>query len=267
MRHPTQVLTNADEWSPMSPIDPRTADARAELRRHVDGRWVEQRQGARKLSDRELFRSAVELSQPARRPRALQQSLALAEEGMTGRGFPVEFGGGDVGGSIVSFEMLAMGDLSLMVRVGVQFGRRRWCCWITLPASANCCRRRPRVMHCISHRTSWSGRRTTCSARSIRGPRIRATMRFVAAQAVGTVLERSASRGLIQRLLDASGRDEDAEWSDRAQDPFAGTGVVRPAGSAPVDDGRGLRGARADGGRRDAGLMFAALQRAVTVVG
>jgi acyl-CoA oxidase len=38
---------------------------------------------------------------------------------------------------------------------------------------------------------------------------------FVATQAVETVIERTAARTLIQRLVDAAGRDEDAEWSDR----------------------------------------------------
>jgi hypothetical protein len=41
------------------------------------------------------------------------------------------------------------------------------------------------------------------------------TVRFVATQAVETVIERTAARTLIQRLVDAAGRDEDAEWSDR----------------------------------------------------
>ncbi len=43
--------------------------------------------------------------------------------GETARGFPEEFGGrGEVGGSIAGFETLAFGDLSLLVKCGVQFG-------------------------------------------------------------------------------------------------------------------------------------------------
>jgi acyl-CoA oxidase len=38
---------------------------------------------------------------------------------------------------------------------------------------------------------------------------------FVANQAMSTVIERTAARTLIQRLIDVAGRDEDAEWSDR----------------------------------------------------
>ncbi|MDT7731652.1 MAG: acyl-CoA oxidase, partial [Mycobacterium sp.] len=41
------------------------------------------------------------------------------------------------------------------------------------------------------------------------------TVRFVANQAVGTVLERTAARKLIQRLIDKAGRDDEAEWTDR----------------------------------------------------
>ncbi len=47
----------------------------------------------------------------------------LAADGGTGLGFPTEYGGGgDVGGSIAAFETLGIGDLSLLVKCGVQFG-------------------------------------------------------------------------------------------------------------------------------------------------
>ena len=43
--------------------------------------------------------------------------------GGTAMGYPAEFGGlGDVRGSIAGFETLAFGDLSLLVKCGVQFG-------------------------------------------------------------------------------------------------------------------------------------------------
>ena len=48
---------------------------------------------------------------------------ALAAAGYSKLGFPTAYGGSnDVGGSITGFEMLAMGDLSLLVKVGVQWG-------------------------------------------------------------------------------------------------------------------------------------------------
>ncbi|WP_243417911.1 acyl-CoA dehydrogenase [Actinomycetospora cinnamomea] len=47
----------------------------------------------------------------------------LADEGHAVHGFPTAVGGrGDIGGSVVSFEMLAFADLSLQVKSGVQWG-------------------------------------------------------------------------------------------------------------------------------------------------
>ncbi|MGC5412581.1 acyl-CoA dehydrogenase family protein, partial [Streptomyces sp. DT225] len=49
--------------------------------------------------------------------------VEMAATGQTGMGFPQEYGGGgDVGASIAAFETLAFGDLSVLVKVGVQFG-------------------------------------------------------------------------------------------------------------------------------------------------
>ncbi|WCB94027.1 hypothetical protein DSM104299_02755 [Baekduia alba] len=74
------------------------------------------------------------LSDPANAPRPdlpmqehRAQVLAWAEEladaGQTARGFPRAYGGeGQVGGAIAGFETLAFGDLSLLVKCGVQFG-------------------------------------------------------------------------------------------------------------------------------------------------
>src|SRR3954468_12993909 len=74
------------------------------------------------------------LSDPANAPRPdlpLEEHRArgrawakeLADAGETARGFPVEFGGrGQVGGAVAGFETLAFGDLSLLVKCGVQFG-------------------------------------------------------------------------------------------------------------------------------------------------
>ena len=47
----------------------------------------------------------------------------MAATGQTGMGFPEEYGGGcDIGASVAAFETLAYGDLSVLVKVGVQFG-------------------------------------------------------------------------------------------------------------------------------------------------
>lgn len=53
----------------------------------------------------------------------LKQMRLLAEHGYAASGFSVESGGtGDAGGAVASIEMLAMSDLSLMVKAGVQWG-------------------------------------------------------------------------------------------------------------------------------------------------
>ena len=104
-------------------LPPLAAGSRAELRRLLDGRWAEQRELARKLADRPLFAPRVGLTMDEQRRRCYDQLMALCAEGVTGIGFPAEYGGGgDLGASIVAFEMLAMGELSLMVKAGVQFG-------------------------------------------------------------------------------------------------------------------------------------------------
>ena len=57
------------------------------------------------------------------RERVLEVVQLMASTGQTGFGFPKEYGGGeDVGASIAAFETLAFGDLSVVVKVGVQFG-------------------------------------------------------------------------------------------------------------------------------------------------
>src|SRR3712207_2070386 len=49
--------------------------------------------------------------------------VELAATGQTGYGFPQEHGGGgDIGASVAAFETSAFGDLSVVVKLGVQFG-------------------------------------------------------------------------------------------------------------------------------------------------
>ncbi|WP_375477832.1 acyl-CoA dehydrogenase [uncultured Jatrophihabitans sp.] len=93
------------------------------LRALLDGRWASMRERARDLAKDPRF--AVEIGEgvEAQREHTLERLLALAEAGHSRLGFPSRYGGAnDVGGSITSFEMLAMGDLSLLVKAGVQWG-------------------------------------------------------------------------------------------------------------------------------------------------
>ncbi|HEY3467880.1 MAG TPA: acyl-CoA dehydrogenase [Amycolatopsis sp.] len=89
----------------------------------LDGRWAELRRGVRaQMADAE-FRDPIDLGTEAHRAQVLDQLRALAETDRPGLGFdPAYGGGGDVGGSVTSFEMLGYGDLSLMVKAGVQWG-------------------------------------------------------------------------------------------------------------------------------------------------
>lgn len=103
---------------PTTRLDPSS------LKRFLDGPHHEVReQGRRLLESDEFARPEEEIDGSKYRELVLEWTRKLAERGHTVRGFPEEFGGGgDIGGSIAAFETLAMGDLSLLVKVGVQFG-------------------------------------------------------------------------------------------------------------------------------------------------
>jgi acyl-CoA oxidase len=66
---------------------------------------------------------AEDLPTDEHRARVLAWATELATEGDTAMGYPVEYGGQDaVARSVAGFETLAYGDLSLLVKCGVQFG-------------------------------------------------------------------------------------------------------------------------------------------------
>ncbi|WP_257231166.1 acyl-CoA dehydrogenase [Streptomyces sp. UH6] len=70
-----------------------------------------------------VLEEAEELGVEAFRERVRELVVEMAATGQTGMGFPREYGGGgDIGASIAAFETLAFGDLSVLVKVGVQFG-------------------------------------------------------------------------------------------------------------------------------------------------
>jgi len=95
----------------------------AALRTALDGRWAHVRQDARERLTAEEFMPDPTLDMEAHRSRTFDQMRRLAETGQPREGFPVEYGGkDDVGGSVTAFEMLAHGDLSLLVKAGVHWG-------------------------------------------------------------------------------------------------------------------------------------------------
>ncbi|CAM3028841.1 acyl-CoA dehydrogenase [Saccharomonospora xinjiangensis] len=98
----------------------------AALTRLLDGRWAAVRRDVREHLAAQAAHGALDtarLDVAAHRKRIVQQIEALAETGGPRLGFPTEYGGGgDIGAAVVSFEMLGFGDLSLMVKAGVQWG-------------------------------------------------------------------------------------------------------------------------------------------------
>jgi acyl-CoA oxidase len=93
------------------------------IREVLDGRWREIRERARELAKDPRFAVQIGEDTETQRARVLERMKALSELGYSRLGFPTRYGGGnDVGGSITGFEMLAMGDLSLLVKAGVQWG-------------------------------------------------------------------------------------------------------------------------------------------------
>ncbi|GAA3387037.1 acyl-CoA dehydrogenase family protein [Cryptosporangium minutisporangium] len=95
----------------------------SELRRVFDGRWARIREEARQALRRPDFGLAGDLDRDAHRQHVWEQLQQLAKVGHSRLGFPTRYGGeGDTGASVASFEMLGYGDLSLMVKSGVQWG-------------------------------------------------------------------------------------------------------------------------------------------------
>ncbi|WP_082587357.1 acyl-CoA dehydrogenase [Nocardioides sp. Soil774] len=97
----------------------------AALRSLLDGRYREVRDLVRaNLAEHaQVLLDAEQMTTSEFRDRVRDVVVMMAESGQTGMGFPTEHGGGgDIGASVAAFETLAYGDLSVLVKVGVQFG-------------------------------------------------------------------------------------------------------------------------------------------------
>ncbi|MBV8431521.1 MAG: acyl-CoA dehydrogenase family protein [Solirubrobacterales bacterium] len=95
----------------------------ASLQRVLDGRYADGRDQIREVLKRPEFAPPLAIATEEYREQVLDWARTLADEQMTAPGFPEEFGGmGDPGANVVAFETLAYGDLSLLVKFGVQFG-------------------------------------------------------------------------------------------------------------------------------------------------
>ncbi|OMC39901.1 acyl-CoA oxidase [Mycobacterium sp. GA-1841] len=93
------------------------------LRNALDGRWRDVKNAMRtRLSD-EVFRPHYTPNTVIARAKVAEQLKIMAAAGAAEDGFRKEHGGnGDVGAAVTQIEMLAMSDLSLMVKAGVQWG-------------------------------------------------------------------------------------------------------------------------------------------------
>ncbi|MGH8860316.1 MAG: acyl-CoA dehydrogenase family protein, partial [Jatrophihabitantaceae bacterium] len=101
--------------NPATPVDA--------LQAVLDGRWREVRERARDLARDPRFAVTVAADTEQQRADVLTKLRALAGPQYSGLGFPSRYGGqDDVGGGVTAFEMLAFGDLSLLVKAGVQWG-------------------------------------------------------------------------------------------------------------------------------------------------
>jgi acyl-CoA oxidase len=97
-------------------------DPRA-LQQLLDGRYAELRERFREVLSRPEFAPVLGLSTGEYRQRVFQWARTLAGEGLTAPGYPREYGGEDEpGANVAAFETLGFGDLSLLVKFGVQFG-------------------------------------------------------------------------------------------------------------------------------------------------
>src|SRR5436309_15571660 len=89
----------------------------------LDGPYGAVRQPLREILCREDFAPVIGLQPPAYRERVMDWLRIIAAEGQTAPGFPERYGGiGDPGANVAAFETLGFGDLSLLVKFGVQFG-------------------------------------------------------------------------------------------------------------------------------------------------
>jgi acyl-CoA oxidase len=93
------------------------------LRNTLDGRWRDVKNRMREELSTEIFKPHYTPNTVIARTKVAEQMRIMASRGAAEDGFKKEHGGnGDVGAAITQIEMLAMSDLSLMVKAGVQWG-------------------------------------------------------------------------------------------------------------------------------------------------
>ena len=105
------------------PAEPVSAEVVAAITDVLDGRWADVRRDARAQPDGARFAPVYGEDVETARARIFELAKQVAKTDQTSLGFASAWGGqDDPGGSVASIEMLAFGDLSLMVKAGVQWG-------------------------------------------------------------------------------------------------------------------------------------------------
>jgi acyl-CoA oxidase len=127
-QHPSEATPRPSEPTGSQPAT-RSAPALvadvAELRAFLDGRQAGVRDEVRAAlsGQADILDEERELPRAELRERVKDLVIAFGATGHATLGFPRELGGGgDVGSSIAAFETLAYGDLSVLVKSGVQYG-------------------------------------------------------------------------------------------------------------------------------------------------
>ena len=93
------------------------------LQRQLDGNYGELREKVREILSRPEFAPLVGLPTAEYRERVFERCKTLADEGLSTYGFTRDAGGeDDPGATVAMFETLALGDISLLIKFGVQFG-------------------------------------------------------------------------------------------------------------------------------------------------
>ncbi len=93
------------------------------LRNALDGRWRDVKNAVRDELSTEVFRPHYTPNTVIARAKVAEQMKIMAAHGAAEDGFRKDHGGnGDAGAAVTRIEMLAMSDLSLMVKAGVQWG-------------------------------------------------------------------------------------------------------------------------------------------------
>lgn len=124
---PPAVAELVDRADP-SPLDPLPEPGPAPfdqevLRSLIDGPHADIKQRMRRILSRPEFSYRWGLSVDEYRQQVRSWLEILADEGIGALGFPPEVGGGgDPGGFVAAFSVLAQHDLSLLTKFGVQFG-------------------------------------------------------------------------------------------------------------------------------------------------